>query len=154
MTSNVPATLGRRIADCREQLGWTQKQLAERAGLSVTFISEIENDRRSPGTEALLALADALGSSLDYLVKGATQPPPPRRALLIPAELAEAADEERIPVSIAVDLVRWNEMVVARRSRGGQADQAGYAPSKDDWKAIYQAYRRLSGEDDGGSTRS
>jgi transcriptional regulator with XRE-family HTH domain len=147
MSSTVPASLGRRLADCREQLGWTQKMLAEKAGLSVTFVSEIENNRRSPGTEALLSLADALGSSLDYLVKGATQQPPPRRALLIPAELAEAADEEHIPLSIATDLVRWNDMVVARRSRGGEPDKADHSPSKEDWKAIYKAYRRLSGED-------
>ena len=154
MTSPVPASLGRRVADCREQLGLTQKVLAERAGLSVTFVSEIENDRRTPGTEALLALANALGSSLDYLVKGASAAPLPRRPLLIPAELAEAADEAQIPLSIASDLVRWNDMVIARRSRGGEADQSGHTPSKGDWKAIYKAYLRLSGEDDDGSTRS
>ena len=154
MPSPVPASLGRRVADCREQLGWTQKTLAEKAALSVTFVSEIENDRRTPGTDALLALANALGSSLDYLVKGASAAPPPRRPLLIPAELAEAADEEQIPLSVASDLVRWNDMVIARRSRGGEADQSDRTPSKDDWKAIYRAYRRLSGEDDDGSTRS
>ena len=145
MPPTVPASFGRRVADCREQLGWTQKTLAEKAGLSVTFVSEIENDRRMPGTDALLALATALGSSLDYLVKGASAEPPPRRPLVIPPELAEAADEEQIPLSIASDLVRWNDMVIARRSRGGEADQGGHTPSKADWKAIYKAYRRLSG---------
>lgn len=154
MAPTVPATLGRRIADCREQLGWTQKTLAETAGLSITFVSEIENDRRTPGTEALLALANALGSSLDYLVKGTAAAPPPRRPLIVPPELAEAAEEERIPLSIASDLVRWNEMVVARRSRGGEADQAGHTPTKEDWKTIYEAYRRMFGEDPDGATRS
>jgi transcriptional regulator with XRE-family HTH domain len=154
MPSSIPASLGRRVAYCREQLGWTQKLLAEKAGLSVTFVSEIENDRRTPGTDALLALANALGSSLDYLVKGTSAAPPPRRPLVIPPELAEAADEDQIPLSIASDLVRWNDMVIARRSRGGEADQSGHTPSKDDWKAIHKAYRRLWGEDDDGSTRS
>ena len=154
MSVGIPGSLGRRVADCRDRLGWKQKTLAERAGLSVTFVSEVENDRRVPGTDALLALANALGSSLDYLVKGSTDAPPPRRSLTIPPELADAADEEQIPVSIASDLVRWNDMVVARRSRGGEDDQAGRTPSKDDWKAIYKAYRRLAGEEDDGSTRS
>lgn len=144
----VPQTMGRRIAECRERLGWTQRTLAERAALSVTFISEIENDRRLPGTEALLALADALGSSLDYIVKGTVYgAPPPKRSLLIPQELAEAAEEEQIPLAIASDLVRWNDMVVARRSRSGEPDQSGHAPSREDWKAIYKAYRRLSGKE-------
>ena len=154
MTSPIPLTLGRRIADCRDRLGWKQKELAEKAGLSVTFVSEIENDRRVPGTEALLALANALGSSLDYLVKGALDAAPPRRALVIPPELAEAAEEDHMSLSIASDLVRWNDMVVARRSRGGEADEAGRGPSKEDWKEMYAAYRRLFGEDHDGSTRS
>jgi hypothetical protein len=95
-----------------------------------------------------------LGSSLDYLVKGATDTPPVRRPLVIPAELAEAAEENHIPFPVAIDLVRWNDMVVARRSRGGEADQAGHTPSKEDWTAIFRAYRLLSGEDDDGATRS
>lgn len=154
MPPAIPLTLGRRIADCRERLGWKQTTLAERAGLSVTFVSEVENDRRVPGTAALLSLADALGSSLDYLVKGAVEAPRPRRPLLIPPELAEAAEEDGMPLPVAGDLVRWNEMVVARRSRGGEVDEAGHTPSKEDWKAIYRAYRRLIGEEDDGSTRS
>ena len=155
MPSTVPASLGRRVADCREQLGWTQRALAERAGLSVTFVSEVENDRRVPGTEALLALANALGSSLDYLVKGAVATPPrSRSSLVIPAELAEAAEEVRMPLPIASDLVRWVDMVVARRSRGGEVDEAGRTLSKNDWKEMYDAYRRLLGEEDDGSTRS
>lgn len=154
MPPSVPATLGRRVADCRERLGWTQKTLAETAGLSVTFVSEIENDRRTPGTDALRGLANALGSSLDYLVNGTVGPPSPRRPLVVPPELAEAAEEDGIPFPIASDLVRWNDMVVARRSRGGEADEVGHTPTKEDWKAIYKAYRRLSGEDDDGPTRS
>jgi transcriptional regulator with XRE-family HTH domain len=154
MPATIPPTLGRRVADCRDRLGWTQKTLAERAGLSITFVSEVENDRRAPGTEALLALANALGSSLDYLVKGAAETPPPRRPLVIPPELAEAAEEEHIPLPIASDLVRWNDMVVARRSAGGEADAASHTPSKDDWKAIFRAYLRLSGEEGHGPARS
>lgn len=154
MAPSIPASLGRRVADCRERLGWTQKTLAEKASLSVTFLSEIENDRRMPGTDALLNLANALGSSLDYLVKGATDMPTVRRPLVIPAELAEAVEENHIPFPVAIDLVRWNDMVIARRSRGGEADQADHTPSKEDWKAIYRAYRLLSGEDDDGATRS
>lgn len=154
MPPTVPQTLGRRVADCRERLGWKQKTLAEKAGLSVTFVSEVENDRRVPGTEALLSLANALGSSLDYLVKGAADAPPPKRSLVIPPELSEAAEEGHWSLPVASDLVRWRDMVVARRSRGGEADEAGRTLSKEDWKEMYDAYRRLFGEEEDGSTRS
>jgi transcriptional regulator with XRE-family HTH domain len=154
MPPTVPSTLGRRVADCRERLGWTQKTLAEKAGLSVTFVSEVENDRRVPGTDALLALANALGSSLDYLVKGTTEPPPPRRALVIPPELGEAAEEGRWSLPVASDLVRFHDMVVARRSRGGDANDVNRTLTKDDWKEMYQAYLRFFGAEDDGPTRS
>ncbi len=147
MNSDVPATLGRRVADCRERLGWTQKTLAEKAKLSITFVSEIENDRRAPGTEALLSVAEALGASLDYLVKGIVDTPKPRRALVLPHELAEAAEEGRWSVGVASDLLRFNQMVVARRSRGGETDEVGRPLGKDDWRELYLAYRRLFGEE-------
>ena len=147
MNSDVPATLGRRVADCRERLGWTQKTLADKAKLSVTFVSEIENDRRAPGTEALLSVAEALGASLDYLVKGIVDAPRPRRALVLPPELVEAAEEGLWSVGIASDLLRFNQMVVARRSRGGETDEAGRSLGKDDWRQLYHAYRRFFGEE-------
>lgn len=146
MLPTTPSTLGRRVADCRDRLGWKQKMLAEKAGLSVTFLSEVENDRRVPGTEALLALANALGSSLDYLVKGVSDGPPPRRSVVIPAELAEAAEAERWSLPLTSALVRWYDMAVARRSRGGEPDEAGRSLSKDDWKKLKDVYVELFGE--------
>lgn len=154
MAATIPPTLGRRVADCRDRLGWTQKMLAERAGLSVTFISEIENDRRAPGTDALLALADALGASLDYLVKGVADTPPPRRALVLPPELTEAASEGRWSVGVASDLLKFQQMVVARRSRGGEADEAERPLDKSDWQELYQAYLRFFGAEENGPTRA
>jgi transcriptional regulator with XRE-family HTH domain len=154
MPSSIPPSLGRRVADCRDRLGWTQKTLAERAGLSVTFVSEIENDRRAPGTEALLSLANALGASLDYIVKGVSDTPTTKRPLVLPADLAEAAEEGRWSVGVASDLLKFRQMVVARRSRGGETDEAERALDKNDWKELYQAYLRFFGAEDNGSTRS
>jgi transcriptional regulator with XRE-family HTH domain len=145
MDPSIPATLGRRVADCRERLRWTQKTLADKASLSVTFVSEIENDRRAPGTEALLAVAEALGASLDYLVKGMVDAPRPRRALVLPPELAEAAEEGRWSVGVASDLLKFRQMVVARRSRGGEVDDGERELSKEDWREIYVAYQRFFG---------
>ena len=67
----VKPTLGTRVQQVRRQLGMTQADLAKSSGLSVTFISEIENDHRNPSAVSLHGLADALGDvSLDYLVTG------------------------------------------------------------------------------------
>jgi len=51
MTSQDPLeeniAMGKRIAQRREEGGMTQKQLADRAGISVTFLSEVENGKRN-----------------------------------------------------------------------------------------------------------
>ncbi len=150
----MPSTLGRRVAECRERLGWKQKMLAEKAGLSVTFVSEVENDRRVPGTEALLGLANALGASLDYLVKGIADSASARRPLVLPGELAEAAEEGGWSVGVAGDLLRFHHMVVARRSRGGETDTTDRPLDKDGWKRLYQTYADLFGSEDNGTART
>src|SRR3954453_13987215 len=90
---SVPATVGRRIAACREARGWTQKRLADESDLSVPFLSDVENDKRAIGSDGLLRLADALGASLDYLMKGTLDTSAVRTPLVIPHELAQAAEE-------------------------------------------------------------
>jgi transcriptional regulator with XRE-family HTH domain len=138
---SVPLTLGQRVAKRREHFGWTQRELAQRAKLSVTFLSEVENDRRTPGAEALRRLADAVRTSLDYLVKGVVEPSP-TRPLVIPLGLAEAAEEDGWSMGETNVLLKYHRALVARRGSVGASDIGGHAPSKDDWR---EWYRRLFG---------
>lgn len=57
-------TIGSRILDARRALGLQQKQLAEKAGLTPSLVSQIERDRVSPSLNTLRKLAGALGVSL------------------------------------------------------------------------------------------
>lgn len=129
-------TLGERIALLREERGWTQKDLAKRARISVAFLSEIENDKRNPSTEVLLRISEALGASLDYLVTGRTDVEPTRRPLLIPAELAAAAERNGWSVGHAADLLRARGIVLERRSRDGSRSQKDW--SAEDWEDFEQ----------------
>jgi HTH-type transcriptional repressor of puuD len=56
--------LGANMRRCREERGLTQTQLADRAGISHSTISTIENGRSSPTLFTVCALADALGLSV------------------------------------------------------------------------------------------
>jgi transcriptional regulator with XRE-family HTH domain len=61
------------VRSARQRAGWSRETLAHRSGLSFGAISQIESGRRQQvqlGT--LLAVADALGVSVDYLVGAAT----------------------------------------------------------------------------------
>ena len=57
------------IKQLRESKGWTQEQLARRAGVSWPTISRIENDARNPSQGTLRLLALALEISPDELIE-------------------------------------------------------------------------------------
>ena len=61
----------------RRHQGLTLRELSERSGIAVGYLSEIER-RRRPGTmSAWAAIAKALGTTIDVLVNGVEAPPPP-----------------------------------------------------------------------------
>jgi transcriptional regulator with XRE-family HTH domain len=107
----------------------------------VTFISEVENGRRKPGADTLLSLAEALGTSLDYLMKGVTNPDVTRKDLVVPNELAELAAEEHFSLNDVNDLLKADQMVVARRRRLSDSGADSSRRSKDDWRRLYSWLR-------------
>lgn len=56
-----------RIRALREQRGWSQQDLAGRAGVTRQLVGSIEAGRHSPSVAAALALARALGTSVETL---------------------------------------------------------------------------------------
>jgi DNA-binding XRE family transcriptional regulator/molybdate-binding protein len=64
--------VGNRIADLRKQLGLTQTELALACGLTRPLISAVETDRHTPNVKAALAIAWALGTSVEELFGSAT----------------------------------------------------------------------------------
>ena len=56
-----------RIVELRKARGLTQKQLAFNANLSEDGIKGYEIRRRKPAYDALIALADCFGVSMDYI---------------------------------------------------------------------------------------
>lgn len=64
--------LGGSLRSARERMGWSREALAYHSGLSWAAIAQIESGRRQEvRVSSLLALASALGVSVDYLVGGA-----------------------------------------------------------------------------------
>jgi DNA-binding XRE family transcriptional regulator len=64
----LAAVSGAQLADIRKQLGLTQAQLAEAAGLSQARISQIENGD-STSLESLRAYVAGLGGHLDIIAR-------------------------------------------------------------------------------------
>jgi len=66
---NIYAELSQLITSTRNSLDITQKQLAEKSGVSQSNISKIENGSYRPSVATLKKIADALGKRLviDFL---------------------------------------------------------------------------------------
>lgn len=69
--------IGERIKTLRKEHGWSQGELADKAGADARQVSRYENGRITPSLDAAMRLAEAFNVSLDYL----TFDDIPRRAL-------------------------------------------------------------------------
>src|SRR5262249_61970982 len=69
--------VGRRVRALREGLGWTQRELATRAGLSVRFLAQLEHGEGNISLARFADVATALGVDPAGLLSAT---PPPRLA--------------------------------------------------------------------------
>lgn len=61
--------LSAKLRELRTKNKLTLKELSEKSGISISFISDIENGRRNPSIEKLKLLAKALDVSADEFLK-------------------------------------------------------------------------------------
>lgn len=62
-----------RLRDLRQQRGLTQQALAKRADIHYTHIGRYESGKSMPAADTLRRIAEALGTTVDFLMDGATQ---------------------------------------------------------------------------------
>lgn len=58
----------KRLKEARLSAGLTRPQLVEKSGVSKNSIFNLEHEKHIPNLYTIVALADALGVSLDWLV--------------------------------------------------------------------------------------
>lgn len=80
------AAMGRRIKAARRDRNITQEGLAASAGISLSFLGHIERGTRKASLETLIKLANALGVSVDPLVRDSLKYQP-RQPVTPPMEL-------------------------------------------------------------------
>ena len=61
--------IGSRLRDRRKRCGLTQRELAQRVGVTPSAISQIELDQTKPAVSTLLAIVTELGVSLDWIYR-------------------------------------------------------------------------------------
>ena len=134
------ASPGDRIREIRDDQRITQDELSSRSGLSKGFLSDVENNKRNISSQNLLKIANVLGASVDYLLRGvcgevvATQP------VVIPPELSQAAEELDLTYTQTLELLEAHRSVIARRSNRGLRKFR-----VDDWKRLHKAVTDIFG---------
>jgi transcriptional regulator with XRE-family HTH domain len=62
-----------RLRELRQQKDLTQQELARKADIHYTHIGRYESCKSMPAADTLKRLAEALGTTVDFLMEGATQ---------------------------------------------------------------------------------
>lgn len=81
--------MGKRMAARRKELGLTQENVADRAGIAHQQYNKAENGRVCLGSDSLLRVSSALQISADYLLTGKSGPDRYRETVEILNKLTE-----------------------------------------------------------------
>jgi transcriptional regulator with XRE-family HTH domain len=130
-------TVGQRLQFLRTQNALTLDQLAGQSGLSKSFLWEVEHDRTGITGEKLVRVANVLGASLDFILRG--QPTPQHykpEAIEIPGELSQLAEERGLSYRQTLALLEIGSSIIARRST-----KAHGRKSKEDWGKLYDGVK-------------
>lgn len=124
--------LGAKLRALRKSRGYTLADVGERAGLSVSFLSDVERGRTRPSLDTLQKLADCYQLSINVLLEG--------------VDSAEHASNERYPpgfqefldeTGVDPDLVDLLMRVERRAERRAQ--------TKEDWMQYYYSLKSILG---------
>ena len=127
-------SVGGRLRHVREQRGLSLEVLAERSGVSKSFLWEVEQDRSGISGERLLQVANVLDTSLDYLLRGEPSTGFEQSDTIeIPRELSELAEELGLSYAETLALLDIDRSLIARRRRAGRPHM-----SKPNWEQLYE----------------
>ncbi|WP_304454602.1 pyridoxamine 5'-phosphate oxidase family protein [Nocardiopsis sp. YSL2] len=111
--------LGRRVAQRRSELGLTQEEVAERAGMAPGFVAYLETHPPLLTKRALYRLAGALHTSTDHLLGADTDVPPGVASTAVPRPRLSALSRRA-----CLDLIEpggVGRIAFVSRSRSGPA---------------------------------
>jgi transcriptional regulator with XRE-family HTH domain len=129
-----PTTVGERIRHVRIQKGLTLEQLADKAEISKSFLWDVERGSDISG-ERLLRVANVLGASLDYLMRGETTTEYKPTSVEIPAELHAFAEEMGLSYRKTVALLDVDRSIKTHRR------EERVEKDKDYWRKLFDSVK-------------
>ncbi|MDF1500749.1 MAG: helix-turn-helix transcriptional regulator [Anaerolineales bacterium] len=129
--------LGERIRELRHQKGETLLELGDGAGLSVSYLSDLERGRTSPSMQTLQALADHFELTVTDFLAGvdfAGEKTP----LSLPRGLVELSEDRDLLETLGGELdEEWIRLLAGIDLRGQRPK------SKSEWLELYLSLKRI-----------
>jgi transcriptional regulator with XRE-family HTH domain len=116
--------VGGQVKRWRRERGLTLADVAERSGLNVGYLSQIENDKASPSLSCMAAIGDALDVPIAWFLIDEVPPPQVVRAAERTATSGDSVRVERVDGNLSRDL-SIIEAVAGPGSRTGAHAHAG-----------------------------
>jgi len=105
----IDIRIGKRIKQCREKLGLTQEQFAEKTGFTANYISTLERGASFPRCEKLIILLNALEVPADAIFCDVVAHSQNYRASRIADELEELTPEAQDRILQMLELMIQQE---------------------------------------------
>lgn len=106
----IDKRIGKRIKQCREQIGLTQDQLAEKLGVATNYISTIERGAAFPRCEKLIAIINGLETSADAIFCDVIDHTAEYRASILSQRLqALPLSDQKIILDMAEHMIQYVE---------------------------------------------
>lgn len=144
----MDTTLGQRIRARRQRAQWKLKDLAEKTGLSIPYLSDLERDQGNPTVDTLRAIASALDCDVTDLL-GETKSGPGRDIALsislqrfldsedFAARLKQLAGRLGRPVDDELRIEAVNFLASAPKRSAGEL-------TKSDWNQLLDFYSLIA----------
>lgn len=101
----IDPRIGKRIKKCREQLGLTQEQFAEKTGLTTNYISTVERGASFPRYEKLITIINGLEVSADAVFCDVVVHSTDYKATILSEKLQSLSPEAKNRILQMVDLM-------------------------------------------------
>jgi transcriptional regulator with XRE-family HTH domain len=145
--ANDNETIGQRLRARRVELGLTLAEVAEKAGLSLPYVSNLERGRGNPTLEALGALARALDTPLASLIGDEVVAHVGFDVVLAlaPPSLLRFSRSSDFQETVAELADRQGESAEAMRQKllvgmASSPQRSSGEPTEEDWRRILDAY--------------
>lgn len=95
-TNSNENTIGKRVKYIRKNNHLSQYEFTEKLGISVNFLSEIENDKKNMSLETLKKICEIFTVSADYLLLGQAEEDPDKELIQLIVERGNECSIEQI----------------------------------------------------------